>query len=55
MTRLFDVHTLREPVRHFQQYEDPALAQRMAQHLSKVIGEPLVAEPVEVDEPEVAR
>ena len=46
---LYDVHTVAEPIRHFQQYPDPLQAQRMADHISGVIGQQLVVEPV--DEP----
>lgn len=45
--KLYDVHTLSKPVRHYQQYPDPVLARRMAIHLAGVLHEPMVVEPVD--------
>lgn len=50
---LWDVHTLAGdgPVRHYQQYPDERLAERMRTHLAPIVHRELVVEAVEVPDP----
>lgn len=51
---LWDVHTLPSaglPVRHYQQYGSPEVAERMRAHLAGVLHVDLVVEQVDLAEP----
>lgn len=44
---VYDVRTMAEPVRHFQQYQDPALAHRAATRHAAALHASLVVVPIE--------